>query len=151
MFSSRRIMSTQNKVQEPIQGVATASDYYGAYVPDNVFDGNPSTAWYVFHNYIVGNFGAPIADWIQYDFGRDKTISYYSIKAGDASYCPSSWKLFGSNNNINFTQLDSRSIPVGTTNVNSYSITPVTFKIFRVLFDGAPYYAGPYISEITFT
>lgn len=90
-------------------GVASASSYYGVgYEADKAFDNNfTATKWATPAGY---SYAAP--SWIKYDLGagNEKTVVSYTITSGDDAPTrdPMNWTFEGSNDNVNWTVLDTQ-------------------------------------------
>jgi Siphovirus ReqiPepy6 Gp37-like protein/F5/8 type C domain len=87
-------------------GTATANAYTSGYPPSSAFDGNSGTTW--------GNTSS-MPSWLQYDFGTGKTIVKYRLYYeygvsgwNSYDYSPSTWDFQGSNDNVNWTTLDTQ-------------------------------------------
>lgn len=80
----------------------SASTTYSGYPASNAIDNNNQSFWTPSNEHVP--------EWIKIDFGAgvQKRIYSYSISAG-WDYAPKSWTLQGSNDNTNFTDLDSQS------------------------------------------
>ncbi|MCG2724687.1 MAG: discoidin domain-containing protein [Elusimicrobia bacterium] len=73
-------------------------------------------AWYALNDSNVGSddwwiaTGGMTPQWLQYQFTSGKTIQRYTIAARDypTVYYPSEWTLYGSNNNADWTSLDTQ-------------------------------------------
>lgn len=68
-------------------GTASASGILGGYPASSAFDNNNATTW-------INNNSLPC--WLEYDFGTDKTIRKYTIRARDSSgnvQSPTAWTL----------------------------------------------------------
>lgn len=89
----------------------------GSYAITAAFDNNTSTFWYANH--------APPC-WIKYDLGAGnaKTMTEYRMKKRGTEYhTPTAWKLYGSNDDSSYTELDSQT---------GQSFVGVAYKIYSV-------------------
>ncbi|QSF43563.1 discoidin domain-containing protein [Paenibacillus tianjinensis] len=82
----------------PAPFVASASSYNTVYEPWKAFDKTTSTMWYV--NATSG--------WIKLDFGKTYKVVQYSITSASTNQTPKTWTFEGSNDNTNWTTLDTR-------------------------------------------
>lgn len=101
-------------------GTATAGSYYGSRTPSRAFDnantGYTADAWQ--SNYKV--------DWIKYDLGSGvtKTVKSYKISASTFPQdSPKDWKLYGSNNDSDWTEIDSVTDETGWSSKETRSFT----------------------------
>lgn len=86
-------------------GEASASSVYSSFQAFQAFDNNQSTYWQ--------SSGAAYPQQLKYDFGSGitKIITSYIIDA-DLTYYPKAWTFEGSNNNTDWTILDTRTAQV---------------------------------------
>lgn len=72
--------------------------------------------------------------YITYEFDEGQRIAVYSIQAGsDASYAPKSWVLYGSNDGVSWTPLDTQTDILVWNSVNSYTIgTPAVYTHYKI-------------------
>ena len=85
--------------------------------PASAFDDNPQSGWTV---------GAAPPQWVGYDFGTPQTIRSYGVTSAInyAEWDPSAWQLLGSNDNIHWTTLDTK-----TGQVFPYRLQMLTYPI----------------------
>jgi len=86
-----------------VGGIATANSSWSSWVPASAFDNNNDTGWHY-------NDSKPAAI-LQYQFTSQKIIKKYTIQSriGPYSYqSPTTFIIQGSNNAINWLDLDSR-------------------------------------------
>ncbi len=114
-------------------GNATAYEYYGpGYEADKAFDDNTSSYWS--NN---GNF--PV--WIRYNLGAGnskragKYRIYYENASSDYSHSPAIWQFQASQNGTSWTNLDSQSSQLWTTDGwKEYSISNETsYQYYRIV------------------
>ena len=111
-------------------------------------DGNPAGEYYTNRNQLPA--GGSSFRYFQYTFANnlDSLISGYRFTAiGGYGYYPAGWTLSGSNDGINFTDIDTRSgMDTGTFNytVNTYMLASAAqYRTFRwTLTDGGDPFAG---------
>lgn len=98
-------------------GTPTAQYEASGYEISKAFDNNTSTFWYANH--------APPC-WIKYDLGAGnaKTMTEYRMKKRGTEYhTPTAWKLYGSNDDSDYTELDSQT---------GQSFSGVGYKVYTV-------------------
>jgi hypothetical protein len=83
-------------------GTATASREYTTYVIANAFDDNPATFW--------DCYPAVCPEWAKYDLGAGvtKTAAQYTITSPVSAGYPSAWTFEGSNDDSNWTTIDTQ-------------------------------------------
>ena len=129
-------------------GVAYANTLGGGQVWRLFDDGNPAGEYYSNRNQLPA--GGSSFRYFQYTFANnlDSLISGYRFTAiGGYGYYPAGWTLSGSNDGINFTDIDTRSgMDTGTFNytVNTYTLASAAqYRTFRwTLTDGGDPFAG---------
>ena len=118
-------------------GTATASSTYrtpGAYEPGNVFDDNGSTIWDGCCS------GYPTNQWLKYDFGvgNEKVINRYTY-TDQGGECPVDWTFEGSNNDSDWTVLDSQNFTAAcqgnfTSPIFSNGVNNTAYRYYRWYF-----------------
>ena len=87
-----------------VNGTASASsELYGAYLASRAFDGTT--------NYWHSTDPATLPEWIKYDLGEGvtRTAAKYTICPYNGNYgCPTEWKFQGSNDDLNWDDLDTQ-------------------------------------------
>jgi hypothetical protein len=130
-------------------GVAYANTFASAGAVWKMFDdGNPAGEYYSNRNQLPA--GGSAFRYFQYTFANelDSLISGYSVTAaGGWGYYPEGWTLSGSNDGINFTDIDTRSGM--NTNTPPYTVSnymlasPAQYRTFRwTLTNGGDFMAG---------
>ncbi|AJQ95009.1 fibronectin type 3 domain-containing protein [Gynuella sunshinyii YC6258] len=92
-----------------------------------VFDHNSATEW----------FYSGVTGWLEYDFGHQEVVKYYSlISASDkVTRDPKDWQLQGSNNGSTWTTLDTQSNQSFTERfeIKTYTIaSPAPYQYYRL-------------------
>lgn len=110
-------------------GTAFASTEYNnndTYKAWRAFNGNASDYW-------ASAAAAPVHA-LGYDFGAATRITKYSLDVVTrASYAPKSWQFQGSNNNTDWTTLDTRTDVTSWGSVNTYSFANTnTYRYYRI-------------------
>jgi len=112
-------------------GTATADGYNGGFGPEKAFDNDIVTSW---------EYGASYPHWIKYDFGAGNQkviISYWFRIYNHSDYysrMPKTWTFEGSNNDIDWTTLDTQTNQIFTAGgVYKYSFTNATaYRYYRL-------------------
>ena len=107
-------------------GSASANDSDGPYVASNAFDNDNNTCWST-------NTGP---NWLKYDFGVGAThaVMGYSlfVKSDYPTYAPKTWTFEGSNNNTDWTTLDTQTNITTWSLKNTYTFTnAVAYRYVR--------------------
>jgi hypothetical protein len=96
------LVETMTANNAPSPQVASASSTNGSNAPFRAFDNNPQTYWRS-DNTIMGS---GLAQWLKIDLGLSRKALRYSItEPAYGDNCPTAWKLQGSNDNTNWTDL----------------------------------------------
>lgn len=128
---------TSNTAPSPL--VASASTTLGNYYPWAAFDGNKTNSGSGAPGEYIAN---ATTGWLKLDFGsgNNKIIRQYKImsRAGsgiEAALAPKNWTLEGSNNNIDWTVIDTRNNEtgwgIGQTRTYSVSV-PGSYRYYRL-------------------
>jgi hypothetical protein len=123
---------TSNTTPSPY--VISADGYYGSDMPYKAFDGNPAGDNRPFWNVTATRPSG--GHWLKIDFGSTKVIQKIDLKSRNILPSPSAgikdWILYGSNDDINYTQIASGTHP-NTTNIMSYTFTNQTgYRYYRI-------------------
>jgi hypothetical protein len=102
------------------------------------FDNDPEQQWISADYHIADT-------WVKFDFGVDAPAASYSITAqSDETTAPRSWKLLGSDDNENWTEIDSQDdITFSSNEKKEYGIDGTQYAYYRLYVtetNGAPYY-----------
>ena len=112
-------------------GVASASsEQSGTYAAWKAFDKNAASYW----------FATATTGWLKYQYATPATITAYSLACDGAGYGPSGWTFEGSNDNSNWTVLDTRSgygSTLTTTVVYFYCSNSTAYTYYRLNCTGA--------------
>jgi hypothetical protein len=116
---------TSNTAPAPF-GTAAISEYAGGYEAWRAFDADPATLWHTATP--ATSEGTP---WIKVDLGTPRTVTSYKYQARSPSNGQSwrNWVLDGSNDNVNWTRVD--------TVVNEPNTTPAEIRTFTCDTPGA--------------
>ena len=124
-----------NQVSDSSPYTVSASSEHPAYQAWKMFDGNDASYW--------NSLGSCPTVIIAVDFGIgiSKTVKKYAIKFYSPSYnCPNGWTFEGSNDNTNWTVLDTQtgqSVFNGTTKAYEFS-NALAYRYYRLnVTDGA--------------
>lgn len=122
-------------------GVASAKNDLGAgYEPWRAFDRSTATLW---HSAVAPNLPC----WLRYQFTEEANVWEYSITPwnGYTDRAPKDFKLQGSNDGSNWSDLDSRTGIVMSFQKYSYTLaTPASYIYYQLLIsaiNGQPYLA----------
>ncbi|WP_010499228.1 discoidin domain-containing protein [Paenibacillus elgii] len=98
---------TSNNTPTPI-AISASNEYDSTYLAYKAFDGNSTSRW--------ASRNVPV--WLKVDFNKEKVISKYTLVgfSGDANQNLKSWTFEGSNNDTNWTVLDTQSNVTGWQN-----------------------------------
>ncbi len=89
---------TSNVLPSPC--IAAASSYFATYDPFKAFDKNAGTSW--------ASAAGTLTGWLSFDFGVRKQIMQYTILAKTVAQSPRNFTFEGSNDNVNWTILDTK-------------------------------------------
>ena len=124
VWGSTNLVPIMTSDTEPSGTVTSSGDYSATYVKWKAFDGNDTTYW---------ESDAGVPGWIKYDFGAGRILSGYSIFGIDVpTNSPTAWTLAGSNNDSDWTTLDSQS-GQNTRSVQTYHFKNiVSYRYYRL-------------------
>jgi len=141
-IGSSNVIPTMTATTNP-NGEATAQEYYSGYQPYKAFNGTITDA-----NDCWASNGSALPLWLQYKFDFPQVITKYEVMARktQTAQAPSAWTLYGSNDGVVWTQIDSRTSQTFTDTVLNtyyiYNVVPYLFYRFSFTAGGS----GGYIS-----
>lgn len=127
--------------------VSASSKYEVGEEAYHAFDGSNNTAWwpkqYSYDDttgyphsthgelFDPGNGSPKIAgSWLKIQLNEAKTITSYTLNVQVGVYTPTDWKLYGSNNGENYTEIHSKSSAVLEKVSNQFDVEEQTWKYF---------------------
>jgi len=116
----------------------TASDYSTVNVPSNAFDTSLSTAWLVVHD--------DDTQWLKVELDNAREVTSYRFYSTVAASAPNNWTFEGSNDNVTWDVLDTRSsLSLSANTWYSYTCTSSgLYKYYKWVFT-APYTHDTYL------
>lgn len=120
-------------------GTATDSHHWTTHTATQVFDDNDTTYWVS---------GDNVATWIKYQLSSAQTALAYGLKRGTVTgEPPTSWTLYGSNNDTDWVELDVRTSQPSNVDWGYYEIAiPASYLYYRL---SIPLMNDAEISEMT--
>lgn len=128
--------------------IASTSSFLGTNDVYNVFDTHPSynTFWTsgIFFDASTGLYNGSVnltgdyaGEWVKIELPRKVKINSYRIATTSTSVqrrSPRDWRVVGSNDNINWTTIDTKSVLIITQSTFTYSVSPTeSFKYYAFI------------------
>ena len=121
---------TMSSATAPSGTASASTEQSGTYAAWKAFDKNAASYW----------FATATTGWLKYQYATAATITAYSLACDGNGYGPSGWTFEGSNDNSNWTVLDTRSgygSTLTTTPVYFYCSNSTAYIYYRLNCTGA--------------
>ena len=126
--SGQSVVPAMTANNAPTPFVASAStEFDGSYPAWKAFDGTTAGYWST-------TTAGKIPCWLKIDLGNAKVLNGYSIYMDAGTYAPETWKFQGSNNDSDWTDLDSQaSLTFGAGETKQFNFTNSTaYRYYRI-------------------
>jgi hypothetical protein len=132
---------TANNSPSPL--VASADSEYSGHEAFKAFDDSVETYW---------SPSSGTTGWLKLDLGVGRTMHYYAITKYDTGNEPTAWTLNGSNDDSDYTTLDTQTGITWVPDTHSYLIgVPASYRYYKLTVSAANG-SGPFkVAELVFT